>query len=95
MKVRFTKRAQAHLDAIFAYVARDNPVAARKIVTKIETLASALEEHRGLGRPSRVPGVRILTVPRLPYRLSYEVRRKEIRILTVRHTSRRPLRSMR
>jgi addiction module RelE/StbE family toxin len=95
MKVRFTSRARAHLDTIFGHVARDNPVAAREIVATIESLASALEEHQRLGHPTRIPGVRILTVPSLPYRISYEIGRNEVRILAIRHTSRRPLRTAR
>ena len=95
MRVRFTSRARAHFDAIFEYVARENPVAAREIVATIESLASALEEHPKLGHPTRIHGVRVLTVPRLPYRVSYGIGRKEIRILTIRHTSRRPLRTLR
>ena len=91
MRVRFTTRARAHLDAIFEYVARQNPVAAREMVAIIESLASALEERPELGHPTRIQWVRILAVPRLPYRVSYELGPKEIRILTIRHTSRRPL----
>jgi toxin ParE1/3/4 len=93
MKVRFTARARGHLENIFEYVAREDPAAAREIVAKIENLASVLRDHRDLGRPSRNRRVRVLTVPRLPYRVSYEVGRTEIRILTVRHTSRRPVQS--
>jgi addiction module RelE/StbE family toxin len=95
MRVRFTSRARAHLDAIFDYMARENPFAAREVIATIESLASALQEHPKLGNPTRIPRVRILTVPRLPYRISYEIRPKEIRILTIRHTSRRLLRNFR
>ncbi len=95
MKVRFSARARGHLDAIFEYVARDNPAAAREIVMRIEGLVAALAENPNLGHPTRLRGIRILTMPRLPYRVSYEIGRGEIRILTVRHTSRRPLRTLR
>ncbi len=95
MRVRFTARARTHLDAIVEYVAHENRRAAHEIAQAIERLASSLEEHPNLGHPTRLKGVRILTVPHLPYRMSYEIGRNEIRILTVRHTSRRPLRSFR
>jgi addiction module RelE/StbE family toxin len=94
MNVRFSRRAQAHLDAIFTYVATENPKAARDIIRTIERLASLLAAHPDLGRPGKPHGVRVLTVPRLPYRISYKVIRGDIRILAVPHTSRRPLRTM-
>ena len=93
MKVRFTRQAQRQLDTIFAYLASHNPIAAEEVVGVIQRFASMLSEHQDLGRPVRLKGARVLTTARYPYRMSYTVVKDEIVIVSVRHTSRRPLRS--
>ena len=91
MKVRFSARARRDLEAIYRYVSDHNPTAARAIVERIEEVASALEQHPSLGHRTRIPGVRVFTVPGLPYRVSYSLGPHEITILTVR---RRPVRGL-
>ena len=95
MRVRFTARARANLDAIFRYIAADNPRAAADLVEGIENLIEKLSAYPDLGHPTRPPGRRVLTVPRAPYQVFYRVTEHEIRILMVRHTSRRPARHRR
>ena len=92
MRVRFTRRARADLAAIFSYVAADNPRAAANLVGRIETLIDKLSLFPGLGHPTRPPGRYVLTVSGAPYQVFYRVARVEVRILRIRHTSRRPLR---
>jgi toxin ParE1/3/4 len=92
MRVRFTPAARAQLDAIFAYVAGENPRAARDLVCAIQGLASLVQTHPRLGRPANRRGVHVVTVSRKPYRLLYRVAGDEVLIQAVRHTSRRPLR---
>ena len=90
MRVRFTRRAQANLDAIFRYLAAENPGAASELVHAITALIARLSEFSELGHPTQPPGRRVLTVPRAPYRVFYRIVGSEIRILSIRHTSRRP-----
>ena len=94
MRIRFTRRAQADLDAIFRYIAADNPTAATKLVGRIESLIDKLSLFPGLGHPTRPPGRYVLTVAGAPYQVYYRLTRDEVRILRVRHTSRRPLRTL-
>ena len=92
MRIRFTARARANLDAIFRYIASDNPEDAANLVEGIEHLIEKLSTYPDLGHPTRPPGRRVLTVPRAPYQVFYRVTEHEIRILMVRHTSRRSTR---
>jgi toxin ParE1/3/4 len=92
VKVRFTRKAQANLGAIFRHVSADNPEVAATLVLRIERLIEKLALYPQLGRRTEPPGRRVLTVPGIPYRVFYRITENEIRILTVRHTSRRPLR---
>jgi addiction module RelE/StbE family toxin len=94
VNVRFTPRALRQIESIGAYIARDNPRAADDLVTRIRSTCRLLAEHPFAGHPSEIRSVRVLTMARDPYRVFYEVLASgDARILHVRHTSRRPLRS--
>jgi len=93
VRVRYTKRALAHLDEIFAYIARDNPAAARSVVERIQSVVLVLAEQPYIGRTTVSEGVRVLPITPYPYLLFYSVNpaSQEVRILRVRHAARRPL----
>lgn len=55
MKVRFTRRATAQLDAIFNYIAKDNPAAAAAVVARVEDRAADLSYFP---IPANLPGKR-------------------------------------
>ena len=94
MSVRFTPRALRQIQSIGTYVARENPRAAYDLTARIRSSCLLLADHPFAGHPSDIPNVRVLTMSRDPYRIFYEVLRTgDVRILHVRHTSRRPLRS--
>ena len=91
MKLRYTERAIADLEAIQAYVAVDNPSAATKLGKRIRGAIELLESFPELGRPGRFAGTRVLLVARTPYAVYYtvEARLGEVVILHIRHGRRR------
>jgi toxin ParE1/3/4 len=90
MRVRFTRRALAQLDTIFAHIAHDDPIAAAAVVARVEAVASLLGEFPRLGRPTDVEGVRMIKIPRYPYLLFYTlIGADRVRILRVRHAAMR------
>lgn len=89
MSVTWTGRALHDLESIRSYVAKDDPVAARRLVERLIEISRILVDHPHLGRPGRVAGTRELIVSGTPYLIPYRVRDREVSILRVYHGSRR------
>lgn len=86
--------SRAALDDIkeqVAFIARDNPAAARRVADRLLEAGKALGEM-ATGRPGRVTGTYEKSVARLPYIIAYELRpvagRESVVIMRVIHTSR-------
>jgi toxin ParE1/3/4 len=89
MKVRFTRPAQADLAAIYAYVSKDNPLAAARLVRRLIDRALTLGGTPYEGREIDEPKGRVIVLPRLRYFIFYTIEGDEIHIAHIRHTSRR------
>jgi toxin ParE1/3/4 len=89
MRVRWSRPAARQLDEIGDYVARDNPVAAHRLVNVLVERAAALATHPHLGRAGRVPETRELVVAGTPYIVVYRVRLGDVEVLAVFHGARR------
>lgn len=88
MNIRWTGPAAVALQRITDYVARDNPPAAHRVAQRIKIAVSKLAEHPRLGRVGRVRDTYELVIPGIPYIVAYRVRKLEVQILSVYHTSR-------
>jgi len=91
MNVRFTETAYADLGAIHAFIANENPVAATAVVNRIETTIRQLAQYPRIGPVKYRGDVRMFPVRRSPYLIFYTMAEDEVVILTIRHSSRRPL----
>lgn len=89
MRVRWLRKALLNLDEEAAYIAADDPQAARIVVARVFEAVATLVDQPALGRPGRVPGTRELVVVKTRFIVPYRVRRDVIEILRVFHTSRR------
>jgi len=89
MKVRITRPALDDLERIYAYISKDNPVAASRIVTRLIDRAMELAHAPYQGREVDEPNARVVVVPRFRYFIFYTVEDNEIHITHFRHTSRR------
>lgn len=89
--VQWSRTALDELKQQIAYIAADNPLAARRVFDSIRNAAATLGEAAS-GRPGRVAGTYEKTIPRLPYIIAYEITRSPvseyISILRVIHTAR-------
>ena len=86
--VFWLQEALTDLRGIHAYIARDNPAAARRVIKKIRDDVDILKEHPGIGRAGRLEGTRELVIRQYPYIVAYRLANSEAHVLAVVHTSR-------
>ena len=89
MRVRWTEPAAKALESIQDYIAKDNPQVAFEVAQRIRLATGRLEEHPKIGRAGRVRGTYELVIQGIPYIVPYRIRKKEVQILSVYHTSRK------
>jgi toxin ParE1/3/4 len=90
MNIIWSPEAIEDLLSLRAYIAEDNPAAARRVVLGIiRTIEELLPDNPQMGRAGRVPGTRELVIPATPFIIPYRVQRGTIQILRVYHGARR------
>lgn len=89
MKLRWTAPALRDLEAIVDAIARDDPSAAARMVTRIFDQADRLVDFPHIGLSGHIPGTRELVVAGAPYVVPYRVRDAEVELLAVFHAARR------
>ena len=90
MNIIWSPEAIGDLVSLRAYIAEDDPAAARGVVLHIiHNVEQLLPNHPQMGRPSRVPGTRELVIPKTPFVVPYRLQRNVIQILRVYHGARR------
>lgn len=87
MRVRWLISAQKSLRAQLAFIAEDNPAAARRVSIRIHDAVVNLAAFPHSGRAGEVPGTRELVVPGLPFLVVYTLGADSVDILRVLHTA--------
>ena len=88
MRLIWSIEAIQDLGELHAYIAKENPAAAKKVAERIVFLVGQLPENPEIGRPGRVPDTRELVVLRTPFVVSYRVVADRIEVLRVYHAAR-------
>ena len=88
MQTKWLRTALRNLDEEIAFIAAEDPQAARRTASRILEAIALLETQPGLGRPGRVAGTRELVIVDSRYLIPYRVSHQTIEILWVFHTSR-------
>lgn len=86
MKVHWTKTAEAHLDAIFAYIAQDSPEYAKRMVDRLTRRSLQIANFPLSGR--KVPEYELDQIREViegAYRIIYCIKLEQIDILAVIH----------
>jgi plasmid stabilization system protein ParE len=91
MKLRLSRRATSDLHEIIDYLNMQNPGAAKRVRAALEAALNILTSFPNIGVVQQ-RNVRKYILPRFPYLIYYSIadREQEIRIVTIRHTARRP-----
>ena len=75
-------------EAGLAWIAEDNPAAARLVQSRIEKACDLIAAHPGIGTPGLAQGTRHYSVPHTRYTLIYEDTSDGVLILHCWHQSR-------
>ncbi len=86
LRLEWSKAARADLLAILDYISDDNPDAAARLISEIETKALRLTKRPELHRKGRVAGTREM-IARPNYLVVYAVDVEAVRVLRVLHAA--------
>jgi toxin ParE1/3/4 len=87
MIIRFSDAAQADLQSIFDFIAKDNPIIAARVIGAIEQSVTRLAMFPLSGRTGAVETTRELVIPRLPYIAVYRVTADTVDVIAVFHAA--------
>jgi toxin ParE1/3/4 len=90
MTVRLTPRARGDLLAILTFTEGRSPEGARNVARAMQKTIDLIGQFPQSGRLAGEQGTRVLPVGRYPYLIYWSVEDYEVRIVHIRHTSRRP-----
>jgi toxin ParE1/3/4 len=85
--IRFTQAALADVQNIHDFIARDNPMVAKRVVIAIERSIERLTLFPLSGRKGAVEGTRELVIPRLPYIAVHAINGENVDIIAVFHAA--------
>lgn len=87
-RLQWRSRALADLDQIHAWLSSIDGANPGRTIRKIRAAADTLARLGDIGRPSRVDGVREMSVRGAPYVIAYQIVGDAIDILAIYHTAR-------
>lgn len=87
-RILWTLPAVEHLKEIRAFISKDSPPTASRVVKAIREQVKLLADHPQMGRTGILDGTRELVVSRLPYLVVYQEQADTVTVLAVVHTAR-------
>jgi len=88
-RLDFTDRASAEFDAALFYIGLDSPASAELVRKRVNKVIALIAENPDMGTPGKLAGTRDWPVAKTSLTVTYCVMPSLIRILRVRHQSRR------
>jgi len=87
MRIRWTPRAAADLDAIYEYLKEHHPHFIRRTMRQLYEAAFSLKTPPQRGRIGREEGTRELLCLPLPYISAYRFKSDSVKILHIHHSA--------
>jgi toxin ParE1/3/4 len=87
MNLRYTRLALQDIESLFAFIAKDDEVAAQKVGRAVRDNIDRLIQFPSYGRPGDVEGTRQFVVAGLPYIVVYETEDEMITVLRIYHAA--------
>jgi toxin ParE1/3/4 len=87
VRVRWQKRALSDLKSFRVWLETFPDANADRVVQRIKEAAQRLDRLGDIGRPSKLPNTRELSVRNAPYVIAYQMRKDFILIVAVYHTA--------
>ena len=88
MNLEYTLAAEGDLASILDYVARYDPAAARRVVTRIRKAVRRLDRFPFSAPKRRRDDTRIPVIPGTPYFAIYQIAGDEVQVLRIYHGAR-------
>ena len=85
MEIVWLDRALDDIEAVVAYIERENPPALRRMLSLIRRGVEQLTRFPDIGRPGRVVGTREMVIIGTPFIVPYRVKSDRVEILAVMH----------
>ncbi len=87
MRLRYTRHAHDDLVSLFEFIAKDDALAAQKVIRSIRAGIDRLLQFPSYGRIGDVEGTRQFVVAGVPYIVIYEIEDETITILRIYHAA--------
>jgi plasmid stabilization system protein ParE len=87
LRLIWTRRFVLRLNQVRRHIAKDNPEAAERVVSRIVSAAESLADFPAKARMGRRPRTRELVLVDVPYIVLYRPSRDAVEIMTIMHTS--------
>ena len=89
MTLKWTRGALRDLKHLHDYIADENPIASRRMLSRIREASGYLRRNPHMGRSGRVADTRELSIAGTPYIVAYCVAGRQIQIVAVIHGAQR------
>ncbi|MCM1323385.1 MAG: type II toxin-antitoxin system RelE/ParE family toxin [Acetobacter sp.] len=89
LNIKYTKLAIQDLNDSYDYIFKDNPIAARNVIEKVELTVSKLAEFPHMGHLGRVDGTFEFVALDTPFVIIYMFDETTLKIVSILHMARR------
>jgi toxin ParE1/3/4 len=88
-QIKWLASAVKDIDCVYEFISQDRPLSAKKVVQVILDYVEKLSQYPESGKTGRVVGTREIVIHPYPFVVIYRIKKNDVQILSVLHTSRK------